>query len=303
MSGHGVVGAGKCRMLVDPVLERQVVEPPVSGTAVVGYDVLNKLDALLMSGGHQRAVQFVGAVAGVDLIVVRAGIAVVGIGRLVVEGDGRRPYGGDAEVGQIVQMIHDALEVTAVTSAGELAVALLGGQGRGVILHVPVGETVGHQQVHHIGGAEAHPLAGALAPLVNAVGKCLSFPVGIVNRKIIFARSQVFRYLQIHEEVVGALGIMHGLDRNPVRCHGYIRARKSGSVQHQGQRSLHSGPPAGRLHAQSVLRTGGRGHRGKSHRRHQSSQYIFHNPRRQIHNREREECSSLRQYRLRKQLP
>ena len=116
---------------MDPVLERQVVEPPVSGTAVVGHDVLDELDTLLMSGGHQRAVQFVGAVAGVDLIVVRTGIAVVGIGRLVVEGDGRRPDGGDAEVGQIVQMIHDALEVSAVTSAGELAVALLGGQWRG----------------------------------------------------------------------------------------------------------------------------------------------------------------------------
>ena len=71
------MGVGKLRELVDPVLIREVLHPPVGTTAVVRHHIHNNLDALLVGFLNHFFVQFVGAVARVDMIVVRASVAVV----------------------------------------------------------------------------------------------------------------------------------------------------------------------------------------------------------------------------------
>ena len=109
----------------------------------------------------------------VDMVIVAARIAVVGLEILVVEKHGRGPQGRDAEILEVVEVIDDALDVAAMAGEGYLAVAFfldlgdapryggavvigLGLGGPAVVVgRVAVGETVRHDQVDKIGRREA----------------------------------------------------------------------------------------------------------------------------------------------------
>ena len=62
---------------MDPVIERQVLHPPVVGAAVVGDDVHYDLEAFLVCLGNIFLVLGIAAETGVDAVVVAAGVAVV----------------------------------------------------------------------------------------------------------------------------------------------------------------------------------------------------------------------------------
>ena len=72
-----IVGVGELRELVDPVLIREVLHPPVGTTAVVRHHIHDDLDTFLVCTAYHLAVEFVGAVARVDMVVVGACIAML----------------------------------------------------------------------------------------------------------------------------------------------------------------------------------------------------------------------------------
>ena len=104
--------------VVDPVGGRRIPHPPVADAAVVGNQVHDDAHAALPRLRREFPVQVVVAEAGIDPVVVRRGIAVVGEGRLVVLEDGIEPDLGVAHVGDVVEMVDDALQVAAVTAIG-----------------------------------------------------------------------------------------------------------------------------------------------------------------------------------------
>ena len=119
---------------MDPVLEGQVLGPPVGGgAAVVGHDVHDDLEVPLVRLGDELLVEGVVTETGIYLVVVRRGITVVGTPAVVVKQQGGVPNGGGAEVGDIVQMVDDALQVASVAAADGGTVGRLGRVGSAVI--------------------------------------------------------------------------------------------------------------------------------------------------------------------------
>ena len=71
------VGVGVFRENVYPILERQVLHPPVGGSAVVGDYVHYDLEAFAVGCLHIFGIFFIVTETGVDVVVVGAGIAVI----------------------------------------------------------------------------------------------------------------------------------------------------------------------------------------------------------------------------------
>lgn len=159
------------RAEVEPVLRRLVLEQQVLCTAVVEYHVHDHLHAPGLCLPGQFAELLVRAQPTVDLEVVRDGIAVVGpLGRVVFL-NGVEPDGGDAQVSQIVQVIGNALQVSPVTGILLRAVhTLFEHAGDDVIRCRTVCETVGHDEVEHIGCIEALDVAAPSRTCLQFIG-------------------------------------------------------------------------------------------------------------------------------------
>ena len=108
-----------------------------------------------MALAHELAVHLIVAEARIDAVIVTAGIAVIGLARLVVQQQRGVPDRCGAQVGDIVQMVHDAFDVASVAACEALTVHLVVRVGRIVIGRIAVGETVRHDQVDQVGGSEA----------------------------------------------------------------------------------------------------------------------------------------------------
>ena len=164
-----------------PVLEGGFLHPPVCGAAVVGHNVHYYLQAVGVSFFHELLVKLVVSETGIYVIVVCAGIAVVRLLRLVVEQQGSAPYCSGSEAGDVVQVVHNALDVAAVAGDRIGAVYFVRcfrnppGAGRAVeifsalpllvIVHKGRREAVRHNEVYHIGRGEAFALAAAFLAL------------------------------------------------------------------------------------------------------------------------------------------
>ena len=98
----------------------------MSGTAVVCDNVHDDLDAFRMGLVHHLLVEGVVAEARVDVIVIAAGIAVIRLVRLIVQQQRRAPKGRRAEVGDVIEMVDDTLDITAVARHRILPVHLVG---------------------------------------------------------------------------------------------------------------------------------------------------------------------------------
>ena len=178
---------------VIPVLERRVVHPPVGGAAVVGDNVHDHLEPLLMRFFHKQLIVLVVAEAGVYVVVVGAGIAVVALLRLIIQKQRRAPDSRSAQVGNIVQVVHDTLDVSAVPGHRVLAVHFVGrcrdfpGAGAAVqvfptlpglvVVHEGRREAVRHDEIDHIGLRETLPRSAPLLPLVYDVRILEGLPV------------------------------------------------------------------------------------------------------------------------------
>ena len=96
---------------------------------------------------HQLLILLIGSVTGVDVIIVGAGIAVIGAVTGVVPQQRRAPEGRSAQVGNVIQMVDDTLHVAAVAAHGLLPVGLFVRIGRRVDGRVSIGKTVGDDEV------------------------------------------------------------------------------------------------------------------------------------------------------------
>ena len=110
------------------------------------------------------------AEAAVNLVVIRDGVAVVRTAGHVVLLRGVEPDGGHAQVGDVVQVLFDALQVAAVAGI------LLGAVHLGlqhpldhVVRRVTVGEAVGHDEVEHVLGRETLYVLAAACALLQGV--------------------------------------------------------------------------------------------------------------------------------------
>ena len=248
-----------------PVLERRVFHPPVGGAAVVGDHVHNHLQTAFVRLLNKGFVQGIVSKAGVDMIIVRAGIAVVGLPGLVVQQQRRTPDGRGAQVFDIIQVVHHALQVAAVTGHGIGPVHPVrqlghrpGYQGAvfiGLFRHRGAGETVRHNQVNHIGRGEAFPPGAPLLPGLNQVGIADGLPLA-GKEEIIGSRPGRFRNLHVHEEEVGVVGLMHLLDAETLSGDRDLTGRNIRALHHQLQAGFHARPPAQGFHPANFLRGG-----------------------------------------------
>ncbi len=103
-----------------------------------------------------------------------------------------------------------------MTAEKGAAVGLLGGVGRGIDRRIAVGEAVGHEQIDHIGRGETLPGGGALAAGGDVVRHLESLALA---REDQVTRAGLGRagHLDIDEEVVGALGLVHVSDAQALR--------------------------------------------------------------------------------------
>ena len=114
---HGGRLEGRLHVLrpeVEPVVRRAVLEQVVLAAAVVENHVHHHLQPALVRAVHELLELLVRAEAAVYLVVIRDGIAVVGAVGHVVLLRGVEPDGRHAQVGDVVQVLPDALQVAAV---------------------------------------------------------------------------------------------------------------------------------------------------------------------------------------------
>ena len=72
-----VIGGCELRELINPILVRQVLHPPVRCTAVIGHHVHQYFQAFSVRLLNHLCVEWVRTVARVDVIIIRASVAVV----------------------------------------------------------------------------------------------------------------------------------------------------------------------------------------------------------------------------------
>ena len=232
---------------------------------MVGNYVHDNLQALLVGLFHHCAVEGVVAETRVDMIVVGAGVAVVRLVRLVVQQQRSEPDGGGAEVGHIVEMVDNALYVTAVAGHRVLARHFVrsgrnmpGARGAVVVLPSLPGlvvidksrsEAVGHNKVDHVGHSVAFTLAAALFAAAHYVGilEGLAFAA---EHEVVLAR---LTHLHVEEEVIGAVGLMYGFHTQAAALYGNVVLRNLRPLHKQLERSVHARPPGKGLHTGHLL--------------------------------------------------
>ena len=233
---------------MDPVLERQVFHPPVLRTGVVGNHVHHYLDALGVGGAHQFTVFLVGAVTGIDVVIIAAGVTVIGPVAGVVSQQRSAPEGGGTQVGNVIQVVDNALDITTMAAHGLLPVGFLGRVRGGIDGRVSVGKAVRNNEVDKVGGGITLPLDQSFFPCVNLIGIAHRDAV-LLEDESISSRLGGSVYLQVDEYVIGAVGLVDGFDIDAGGTfHGYIGLADILSVDQQLKFGVHPRPPAQRLY-------------------------------------------------------
>ena len=214
---------------------------------MVRHHVQEDLDAFFMRLGHHLPVQFVRTVTRVDMVVIRTGVAVVRAPRGIVPEDRRTPEGGGAEVGDIIEMVDNSLDVTAMAAHRRIPTHLLRGQGRGIIGRVPIGKAVRDDQVNEVGRSETLPVGGTRLAGRNLI-RIADHIVPLPEYQGIGTGLRFLRHLHIHEEVIGAVGRMDCLHFQSFSLNSDIIIADSLPVHEQLQVGLHPRPPGEGFH-------------------------------------------------------
>ena len=255
-----------------PVLERGVLHPPVGRAAVVGHDVHNDLDSAGVALLHILTVEGVVAQARVDMVVVRAGVAVVRLRRLVVQQKRGVPHCCGAQAGDVVYVLDHPLQVSAVAGHRVGAVHLVGRGGhvpglRGAVVIYPAGpggivvgraggEAVRHHEVYHIFRGETAPGGAAFIAPPQQVGE-FEAVAAVVEHEPGGAGDSVRTDDHVHEEVIVTVRLA---DADSLHAGGafyaHVPAGDVRALHQQLERHFHSRPPAGRLYAHDFFGTG-----------------------------------------------
>ena len=166
--------------------------------AVVGDDVHNHLQPVLVGFADELPIQFVRAEPGVYAVVVAAGVAVVRTFGFVVQQQRRGPYGRGAQPCDVIQVVDYPLQVAPVAAEEGAAVGALPRVGRRVVRRIAVGEAVGHQEVDHVGRGETLACGRAFGACRDLIGN-LELPFPLREYEVVGARLRVGFHLHIHE--------------------------------------------------------------------------------------------------------
>ena len=183
---------------------------------MVEDDVLDDPHVPVMAGGHHVPVRRIPAEAGVDLVMVRDGIAMVAGPGLVVEEHGVEPEGVDTEGIEVVHVLGNALEVASVPGIHLGTVDALFAQSFDCVIRgIAIGEPVGHDQVE--GGARdhAHSSRGPGRGCVDRVGEAGGLVLGRPEDEFMFTRSAHGCGPQVYKEVVRMAPALHGVHDEP----------------------------------------------------------------------------------------
>ncbi len=101
---------------VDPVLERHVLHPPMFSAAMVGDNIHNHFQAMLMCHVHHLPIKGIVTEARVDVVIIRARISMVRATAGIVLKERSHPYCSGTEIGNIVHVIHNASDVATMPS-------------------------------------------------------------------------------------------------------------------------------------------------------------------------------------------
>ena len=231
---------------------------------VVEYDVLHHFQAVGVRGFHELLVLLIGAVARVNLVAVRHGIAVVaGFGHVVFD-DRRGPDGRGPQLLKIGKVVLNASQVAAVAGVHRIAGHVVdAGTLHYIVLRVAVGEPVGHQHVHEVGLGEALRAVGVGVAGTQLVGVGEAFAA--FEAQFQLAGLSIWADGEIDDEVVGAFQLLLAFERHAgVGGQGGGAACNAGRIHQQLQFGVfHAHPPISRVDAHGGRGLGDSGNIGK----------------------------------------
>ena len=171
-------------------------------------NIHNHLYAAFVGLLHIGAEEFVASETGINVIIVCTSIAMVGVLRLIVLKQRSAPYRCDAESRDVVEMVNDALKVTAMTAEELVAMHFVAGLRSTVVRRVSVCEAVRHDKIYQVLGCKAFTLSGTFAALCDFVWLFESFAV-FGKYEPIGSRLCRRGYPDIQEEEVWIVSLMY----------------------------------------------------------------------------------------------
>ena len=172
-----VVGADVAVPLVDPVVARQIVHPPMVQPAVVDDHVHDEADAASPSRFRQRQEFLVRAEARVHAVEISGGIAVVGVLRHRVFQYRIQPNRGEAEASNVVQALGNALKIAAVPGQGLAAVQRVAQRLDVVVRRIAVAEAIRRDEIDRVlrrKSARALRIAALVQAVVHFVARVVA---------------------------------------------------------------------------------------------------------------------------------
>ena len=179
----------------------------------------------------------------VDVIVVCACITVVCCHREVVLEERRTPDSGSTELADVVEMVDDTLDVTAVTAERLVAVSLVRHTLNRVIGNIAICKTVRHDEVDHVCSSEACTLCRTVLACCDFVWMLEGFSI-LREYDVVCARLCICCDLDVHEKVVRAVSLVHLLDRHAFAAFDCNAVLRDVLALHKDlERHLHACPP------------------------------------------------------------
>ena len=240
--------------IVEPVFRWRVEIPGMVVAAMIEYHVHHHLQTTLVAFVDELLIFSIGAEAGIHLIIIGGGIAMIRTVHAVVVGpvvlqDGSEPQSRNTKLSEVVKMLLYSGEVASVAQAGLGAVACLVAHAfHHVVFRIAVGEAVGHEQIEHVCIAEANVFLTTHRALAELVFHLFAL-AGLLEIECHLAGLRALQ-VEIDEEIVGRVEAHHAVDTRTGIVNRHVGRLDVGAVDHQLQRRVpHAGKPVGGVDA------------------------------------------------------
>ena len=194
----------RCVLEIEPVRRRQIIHPPVPAADMVQDLIHDQADAVRSHTRGQRDELLIAAEAGVNAVMVRRQVTVVGIDRHVAFEKGAQPDRRKSHAVDVVQAVCNALQVTAMAAVGVSTVELVVEKVELVVIGIAVREAVRHDHVNRVGGAQSRdviPVGIFLSQLERPLDRVLAFREHDVDDAGLRIRTDI----EINEQVIRAI--------------------------------------------------------------------------------------------------
>ncbi len=220
---------------------------------------------------YQTAILIVSAKSWVHTIVVGCGIAMIGIvvhaHRRVVLEHWCEPQCRHTQLGEVVQVLTDALQVATVAHAGMRAVAPVAAHALDhIVARVAIGKAVGHEHVEHIGVGEAVTLRSLLLAGFECILHCLLL-LALLELELHYTGLGT-ACAQIDQQIVRRVESHQTVDTDTCIVGSYLGITDALAIDHQLHRRhgiVKPNIPVGGLNAVDLDRRLHGGRRGHQH--------------------------------------